>query len=156
MDRKPADRFQSCTIEVVNPADYIDSIRELLQANWDETGFDFEFDPDVDAYRRLYELGFLYALAAFVDEKIVGYCTIAVTNHAHNKAVRVASNDALFVLPEYRHGIVSGKLIATAVKTAKQRGASRFTWHCRAGTKFADVLIKHGYQPVDIVVMKVI
>lgn len=141
-------------VAIVNPADVITSMRDLVDANWQETGFDFEFDPDVETYRKLHDAGLMFAVAAFVDGCIVGYCSVAVMGHPHNPSVKVASNDALFVKAEYRNGLLPGRIITTAVQEAKQRGASRFTWHCRAGTDFADMLLRHGYKPVDIVVMK--
>lgn len=142
------------SVAIVNPADVLLSVRDLVDANWQETGFDFDFNPDVETYRKLHDAGLMFAVAAFVDECIVGYCSVAVVGHPHNPSVKVASNDALFVDPGYRNGLLSGRLINSAVREARRRGATRFTWHCRAGTDFADMLMRHGYKPVDIVVMK--
>ena len=143
------------TIEKVNPADHISDIRELLAKNWEETGFDFPFNPNVSAYQALYESGLCFALRAANEYgDVIGYCTVVVVPHAHNPEVIVASNDALFVDKPYRNGIVPGRLILSAEKHAREMGATRFTWHCRYGTALADVLIKHGYSPVDVVVMK--
>lgn len=141
-------------VAIVNPAEWLDSVRSLLDANWQETGFDFEFKPDVETYRKLHDAGLMFAVAAFIDSCIVGYCTVTVVGHPHNPSVKVASNDALFVMAEYRNGLLPGRIMTTAVREARRRGASRFTWHCRAGTDFADMLLRHGYKPVDIVVMK--
>jgi len=137
-----------------DPAEWIPKIRDLLDENWAETGFDFDFDPDISAYRHLYESGYLFALAAIDQDEVVGFCTVTVVNHPHSKQMVVASNDALFVRKIYRNGTTAGRLILAAEAEAKARGALRFTWHCRAGTPLSDVLTRHGYQPVDIVVMK--
>jgi GNAT superfamily N-acetyltransferase len=140
--------------QILNPAEWIPSIGELLADNWAETGFDFDFNPDVAAYRRMYEAGMLFAVAAFDDEKLIGYCTVTVIPHPHNPSVIVAANDALFVTPEYRNGVAAGRLILVAQNEAKRRGAVKFSWHCRYGTPLAEMLISHGYSPVDVVVMK--
>lgn len=142
------------TTAILNPAEWIPKVRPLLDANWAETGFDFPFDPDVDAYQRMFDLGIVFAVGAFHEGEIIGYCTVCVVPHAHNPAVLCASNDALYVDPEYRNGTAAPRLIKAAEEEAKQRGASRFTWHCRAGTPLAETLARHGYTPVDIVVMK--
>ena len=142
------------SVAIVNPAEVILAVRDLLDANWRETGFDFEFNPDVETYRKLHDAGLMFAVAAFVDGCIVGYCSVAIMAHPHNPTVKVASNDALYVVPSHRNGLLSGRLINAAVQEAKRRGASRMTWHCRAGTDFANMLLRHGYKPVDIVVMK--
>lgn len=140
-------------IEIVNPAEYMLNVMPLLRDNWAETGFDFEFNPSVEAYQRLYDAGFLFALAAFDGDEIIGYCAMTVIPHMHNPDVVFASNDALYVRPDHR-GITSVRLIKAAEVEAKQRGASRFLWHTRAGTPMAGMLERRGYKPVDVTVMK--
>jgi len=137
-----------------NPAEVMPSIRPLLDLNWAETGFDFGFDPDISMYQTLFDLGKLFAVSAKVDGEIVGYCTVCVTPHPHNPAIVIAANDALFVHPDHRSGSIGARLIRFAETCAAAKGASRFLWHCRAGTKLAEVLESHGYAPVDTVVMK--
>lgn len=141
-------------IEIVNPAEWIPRIGDLLASNWAETGFDFAFDPDVQAYQRLHDAGAAFALACFDGSEVVGYCTVCVVPHPHNKTVLFGSNDALFVLPEYRGGTAPGRLIKAAEAEAKRRGAQLFAWHTRAGTPLAEVLQRHGYQPIDVTVGK--
>jgi len=142
------------TTAILNPAEWIPHISDLLSANWAETGFDFPFAPDVGMYQRLFDAGIVFAVAAFSGQEIVGYCTVCVTPHAHNPSILVAANDALFVAPARRNSLVAGRLIHAAEAEAKRRGASRFSWHCRAGTPLAEVLERHGYSPIDTVVMK--
>lgn len=142
------------TIRTCNPADEIDRLRPLLEQNWAETGFNFPFDPSVEMYRAMFEAGVVIGLIAEIDGEPVGYCSVCVSPHPHNPAVIVGSNDALFVAPKHRFGSVAPRLIAAAEREAVARGAIRFCWHCRAGTPLADVLQRHGYTPVDVVVMK--
>jgi len=141
-------------VQVVNPAEWIDKIRPLTQANWAETGFDFPFAPDVEAYGRLWDAGYVFAVGAFVGDEVVGYAVITVVPHPHNPAVVVAANDALFVAPTYRNGITSGRLILAAEAEAKRRGARKIVWHTRAGTPLATMLQTHGYAPIDVCVGK--
>ena len=141
-------------VQVVNPAELIDRNRPLIQSNWAETGFDFPFDPDVEAYGRLWDAGYAFAVAAFVGDEVVGYAVITVVPHPHNPAVIVAANDALFVAPAYRNGITSGRLILAAEAEAKRRGARKIIWHARAGTPLATMLQTHGYTPIDVCVGK--
>lgn len=140
-------------IALVEPADVMPAITELMRQNWDETGFGFEFKPSVETYQAVVDLGLMFVLAAFDGDEIVGYCTMTVTNHMHNPAIKVASNDALFVRPDHR-GITAGRLIIAAEREAAKRGATRILWHTRAGTNLADAFTKRGYKPADIVVMK--
>lgn len=141
-------------IEIVNPADWIPKVSDLLAANWAETGFDFPFAPDVQAYRKMHALGLMFGVGAFDAGSVIGYCTVCVTPHPHNPAVVVASNDALYVEPSRRCGTTAPRIMAAAEDEAIRRGAHRFTWHCRAGTPLARAMERRGYEPVDIVVMK--
>ena len=141
-------------ISIVQPIDHMHEVVELMRDNWAETGFDFDFDPSPEHYQRIVNCDAMFAIAAFDDEQIVGYCTMVVTPHLHNPAVIVASNDALFVAKPYRNGLTAGRLIKAAEEESKRRGASKVLWHTRAGTGLAAMLERRGYEAADIVVMK--
>lgn len=138
----------------MNPAEWMPLIAPLLEANWAETGADFPFAPDLQVYQQMYAAGIMFAVAAIVNGEVVGYCTAIVSPHQHNGSVICGANDALFVSPEYRNGTTTARIMKTAEAEAKARGATRFSWHCRAGTMFADMLERHGYTPTDVVMMK--
>ena len=144
----------SVELRIVNPAEWIPRVCDLLAENWAETGYDFPFDPDVDNYQRLYERGIVFAVGAFDGESVAGYCAVTVVPHPHNPAVLVAGNDALFVAPAYRNGLTAVRLMQASEAEAKRRGASRFTWHCRAGTPLIATLERRGYKLADQLVMK--
>ena len=122
----PRPGSQSCGVDRQEPAS------DPIQLGGD--GIRFPFDPDVEAYGRLWDAGYAFAVAAFVGDEVVGYAVITVVPHPHNPAVIVAANDALFVAPAYRNGITSGRLILAAEAEAKRRGARKIIWHARAGT----------------------
>lgn len=140
-------------IELAQPKDHWPTIIELMQANWYETGFEFDFNPSQEMYQKAVDAGVMFSLAAFDGDTIVGYCTMLVTPHMHNPGVVFAANDALFVSKEYR-GITGARLIKAAEDEAKRRGARYVSWHTRAGTQLAAVLERRGYIPADVVVMR--
>jgi GNAT superfamily N-acetyltransferase len=141
-------------ISIVQPIEYMHKIVSLMRDNWDETGFDFEFNPSAEAYQKVVDCNAMFVIAALDGDDVIGYCTMIISPHLHNPDVIVASNDALFVAKPYRNGMTSGRLIKAAEDEAKRRGASKVLWHTRAGTSFAAMLERRGYQPSDIVVMK--
>lgn len=142
------------TITLCNPAEQIARLRPLLEQNWAETGFGFPFAPSVEAYQRLYEAGVSFCVLAEEDGEPVGYCCVMVAPHPHNPDVIFGANDALFVAPSHRGRSTAARLIRAAEEEARRRGASHFTWHCRAGTPLAATLERHGYTPADVVMLK--
>jgi len=134
------------TYSIENPAEIIPQIKELLAANWAETGFNFAFNPDIQTYQYLFDSGLMVALVARDGESIVGYCTILITPNIHNPEIITGVNDSLFVHPDYRKKTIPYRLIKQAEIEAKKRGAIEFQWHCRNGTPLGAVLEKHGYE----------
>lgn len=139
---------------VVRPDEYLERVLPLVREHWREVGFDFEPQPDAAAYRRLHDAGVLFALVAMEGDEVVGYCTVIVSPHLHNPSIVVAASDALFVRPDARRSTTAGRLIRAAEDEARERGASRFTWACRAGTGIAEMFKAHGYATADEVVMR--
>jgi GNAT superfamily N-acetyltransferase len=140
--------------EIVNPAEYMPKIIPLMLAHWEETGFDFAFKPSLLKYQQLWELGLMFAMYVMVDDRYVGYCTACIVDHPHNPEVRMASSDAIYVLPEYRNTLIPGRLMKKIEIEAEDRGAHYFAWHTRGGTPLAQMLANHGYEEADIVMMR--
>lgn len=141
--------------EVCNPAEVMPNITDLLVMNWRETGNDFEYSPDLAMYQMAWETGTAYAVCAFTDDdQCVGYATVIMFPHAFNPKILVAHQDAMFVHPDYRCGFVPGRIMRMAEKEADARGAIRFTVCTRADTRFAEMLMNHGYVWEDILVSK--
>lgn len=134
--------------------DTIDRITDLMQANWDETGYDFEFNPNVDFYKKLDAAGLLLAVGAFDGDEVVGYSLSTVIAHPFNNAVRMCNADVLFLRKDHRGTKVGARLMSQTERLAKERGAHRMLWHARGGTNLAEVLKKRGYTLADEVMMK--
>lgn len=128
--------------------------RDIVEANWAETGFDIPFAPNVEFYEQAEAVGAWFGLAAYDEEKLIGYSSAWVHRHPFNPAFVVAASEALYVKPAYRFSTATGRLIKATEQEAKKIGASRFMWHTRAGTPFADMLRKRGYEDLDVIVMK--
>ena len=84
-------------------ADAWDEALPLLRANARETSIlPREFDPDLDGILAAEAAGVLRAYTMRADGKLVGYTTFAVSPHFHFRGLIIATQDALFVSPEYR------------------------------------------------------
>lgn len=141
-------------IRLVNIQEYAESARELFAANWAETGFDFDLNPDIARYQALQDVGALFALGAFDGDRLVGYSSALVSPSLFNPSVIGCMSDALFVHPDWRNGLAASKLVAATEAEARARGAQLMAWHTRAGTSFAEVFKRRGYVDADIVVMR--
>ena len=141
-------------IREVIAADVMPQIMPMIQANWAETGFDYECKPSIELYAQLQQAGILFALAAYHGEEVVGYVSAAIHSHPHNPAVIVVATDALYVSKPYRGGTVGLRLIQETERIALDRGAHRISWHTRAGTSLSSSLIARGYTPDDVIVSR--
>lgn len=141
-------------IELARIAEHAASVQALFAANWAETGFGFPLAPDIAQYQALQDAGALFALAAWRGGEIVGYSSAFVQPHLFNPAVVCCASDALFVHPAHRAGTLGARLIVATEQEARRRGAVRMLWHTRAGTPLAQAMLRRGYQPADVVVMK--
>ena len=141
-------------VREVHVADHFDALLPMMRDNWAETGFDFEFKPSKERYVMLQDAGVLMALLAESDGEPVGYCTSIIIAHPFNLAVTYCGTDAFYVRPSHRNGILPGRLVKTTERKAKARGASMISWHTRAGTPMAEIMLAHGYKQGDLVVHK--
>ena len=142
------------SIKQIRAADYINYNMPLLRMNWAETGFGFDFAPDVARIDQLQKLGAMFVLGAFDGDEVVGYCSAMVWPHHFNPAIICCNSDALFIREDHRCTSLAFRLVKETERIAKERGAVLQLWHTRAGTKFSNMLAKRGYEPADITVMK--
>lgn len=141
-------------IERRNAAAALVEARDLVEANWKETGFDIPFNPNPDLYDLAEQANSWFGLAVYDDDVMIGYSSAWLMRHPFNPDVIFATSEALYVKPAYRHSMVPARLIKATEQEAKAIGAVRMMWHTRAGTRFADMLRKRGYEDLDVVVMK--
>ena len=142
------------SIREVNITEYFDQALPLMRLNWEETGFNFEFNPNKQFYENAQAQGFLFALAAFEGEELVGYSTAFISPHQFYPAMKYCATDALYVRPQNRSGTIGGRLILQTEQAALKRGANFISWHTRAGTSLASTLRRRGYLAGDAVMMK--
>lgn len=141
-------------VREVQITEYFEQALPLMRENWAETGFGYEFNPSRERYGRLQASGLLFALGAFDGGELVGYSTAVVVEHLFNPARFTCATDALFVRKSHRNGTLPARLILETERIAWERGAHVIAWHTRAGTKFTEVLAKHGYEISDVTVTK--
>lgn len=96
---------------------------ELIERMGDDGKSMSPFNPRFDAYIAANERGDLIHFVIRKDGEPVGYANVYVTLDMHNQDL-IATEDAIFVLPEHRNG-VGRKLTIRIVAALKAAGVKR-------------------------------
>ena len=112
--------------ETVSPIEFVKRCRDLFDQNYAEAALPgHQFNLDESAYVQYEKQTPSFAIVAYDGEVLAGFCSVFVSFHQHTSEV-MATNDAIFVRPEYRSGILAGQLFVKAEREAKARGAVAF------------------------------
>lgn len=132
-----------------------DQGQDLIRANWDEVGFDFECKPNWGAYRHLESLGITFVIGAFHEGALVGYSIGFVMPHSFNPDVVFCTTDSMCIAREHRGTLLPGRMLLATEQEARMRGAQYILWHTRSGTPLPEMLAaRPEYKPADTVLMK--
>ena len=102
-------------------------IRPLLETHWQEIALNkdrVKLNPNWDAYYDLEAVGKMKVFTARKSGELIGYFVVVVDRHIHYKDHLFATNDILYLSPEYRKGFTGIKLIKFAEKCLKEDGVS--------------------------------
>ena len=123
-------------------------IRPLLEEHWKEIATnqqEIKLNPDWDMYHYLEEKGFLKVFTAREEGKLVGHYVAVLSRSLHYKDHLFATNDLIFLRPEYRKGRTGIKLIQFAEKYLKEDGASVLFITTKVHKPFGRLLEYLGY-----------
>lgn len=102
---------------------------------------------------KLEAIGSYAAIAARYDGQLVGYDAFFLNPHPHSKDAKVAYGDVLYLMPEFRGGMVGVSQIKTSEKILKGLGCVQVDRgvqeHFRIGKRRAilgDLLERLGYS----------
>lgn len=158
---KPIMSRQSATrtteIRRSNVSEMQELASDLFADHWDEIAKNKQvmiLKPDWDAYRLLESQGKLLVLAAFIDDKLVGYSANIVARHLHYFDLIICNNDILFVHKDHRASPIGLRLIKETEKMAKQAGAQMMLWHAKEQTALDKIMPKLKYNVQDIIYSK--
>jgi GNAT superfamily N-acetyltransferase len=135
--------------------DVIDEIHPLLVRHWKEIAKypDIPLKPDWIKYQRLEDSGNLRIYTVRDCGGLVGYALFLVDRGLHYD-VRMATQDILFLLPEYRKGRIGVNLIRYAEQRLKSEGVDLVLHHVKTTNQVGRLLEVMGYEEVDRIYMK--
>lgn len=118
--------------------------------------------PDWGKYEALDAQGALPIYTARDAGRLIGYAIFFLAFHLHYSDVLCATNDVLFLHPDYRQGSAGLRLVRYADDDLSNRvEADRIFWHLKFNTHGAErdlqpVFKRMGYAPEEVVVGRVI
>lgn len=133
-------------------------IQQLMHLHWAEVTTDVN-RPIVlamDQYHAMHQAGLVTAVTARCRGLLVGYVVLLVVAPLHYAYLKLAMEDAHYVLPKYRSFKVARGLFDAAELAAKACGADLIRFHTKAAEGLdRGKLFKHlGYMPEDNTYMK--
>jgi hypothetical protein len=125
----------------------IGDLEHLHRAYWEEAGQLARFAPQYDLLRHYWERGVVRAWGAFDGDRLVGHLTCFVTQSIHT-GQPVATEDTLYVLPEYRNG-TGRDLIRAGIADMAAHGIKEFWATCEPRTRVGPMLERQGFSHVS-------
>lgn len=129
-------------IKVVDPIVNFDAASQMLLDNWAESGtpMPFKLEDTRRFYQHLAAVGMLFAVAAYEGTVLIGYCIVTIVPYPMNHSYFVCNADGLYIRPEYRSGLVLGRMMEAVRFLAKDNKARAIQWHAADGSPFVDML----------------
>ncbi|MEO9231639.1 MAG: GNAT family N-acetyltransferase [Devosia sp.] len=126
-------------------------VMPLHKSHWDETEehrHDLPFDPDYTTFER-YELAGRYILFTVrKDWRLVGNCAMYIDRSAHTQTL-MATEDTLYILPEYRKGIVAKTLVGYVEETLLNLGVKEINITVKTVNRAGLFFQRLGYRHVE-------
>jgi len=99
-----------------------------------------DFAPDLERYEQLQKQRTLLCIGAYVGNNMVGYSTTVLYRHGHHDTI-IASNDSLYIDPNYRRGL-GLHLIRQTEKHAHECGVDCMVWSAKPGSHLDLILAR--------------
>jgi len=132
-------------------------IKPLLEKHWEEIALNkdrIKLNPDWEAYDKLEREGKLSIFTARDAGTLVGYFVVISATHIHYKDHVFASNDIIYLSPEYRKGFVGIRLIKFAEKCLREDGVSVFLINMKEHRPFSKVVERLGFNLTETIYSK--
>ena len=137
--------------------DCLEEMKPLFDEHWEELAIHkdkIKLSPDYDKYLHIDEFGMLHVMTARDDDKLIGYFISFVQPNLHYKDNMFASNDILFIHPDYRKGSVGYKLFKNAESSLLELGVDVIIIHTKIHKDFKPLMDKLGFDRVEYIYSK--
>ena len=138
-------------------ADCYQEAQHLLKMHWEEIALNkdaIKLNPDYEQYEEAEKAGMLRIFTARDGAKIVGYFALLVHRSLHYRDHMFATNDVIYLDPQYRKGLTASKMIRFAVDCLTQDGVSMVFINTKTHKPFDILLERLGFNHVENVYAK--
>ena len=101
-------------------------------------------DVNYKAYFKLEEMEKLEVHTVRDDGKLIGYSLWMLYYHIHYKSSLTATSTLIYIIPEYRKGLLGYKLIKWSIDKIKKRGVQRLIIGVKPDHDFGKLLERLG------------
>ena len=101
-------------------------------------------DVNYKAYFKLEALDRLEVHTIRDDKKLIGYSLWMLFHHMHYKTSLTATSTLIYVIPEYRKGLLGYKFIKWSIEKIKKRGVQRILMGIKPDHDFGKILERLG------------
>jgi GNAT superfamily N-acetyltransferase len=132
-------------------------VDDLFQRHWEDIALNkdkIKLNPDWSFYENLYSSGNLGIYTARSNGELVGYFVVVAAPHPHYKDHYFATNDIVFIHPDYRRGLAGYKLIKFAEEDLKKNGVSVLVINTKAHAPFDTLLQRMKFTLTERVYSK--
>ncbi len=135
------------TFQTESFAKFIEDGKEIFKKHNKEVVLqDTQISLDVNykAYFKLAEANRLEVCTIRDDGKLIGYTLWMLHYHVHYKTSLTANSTLIYVVPEYRKGLLGYKLIKWSINKLKERGVQRLMIGVKPHHDFGKLLERLG------------
>lgn len=126
-------------------------VKPLIYAHWQEIcpHPDIALDPDYPMYMAADAAGMFRVYTARVDDRLIGYCGFFLRNNLQSRQSLQATQDTLFLTPEFRRGYNGYRFIEWCDDQLREEGVQLVYQHVNIANDFGVILERIGYHLID-------
>jgi hypothetical protein len=129
-----------------------EEIKELLADHWQEIALyqdHIKLNPDWKEYARLSAAGALRIFTVRSGEKMVGYFVLVVSQSLHYSDHLFATNDVIYIKPEFRKGTAGWQLIKFAEANLRAEGVTLMTVNTKVHAPFDPLMERLEFDYIE-------
>ena len=128
---------------------------DLARQNWQEFAeLCPAFDPDMERFYMLEEVGCLRTFSMRDRTKLVGYLIYVVARHPYDPQRVVADEINWYIHPDYRRGRNAIRFLRYAEDRLREDGVDAVTHHSTVGRDLGSFYERYGYRVMETLYVK--